>query len=110
MKAKSKFRKKILAILLALTLTLSFGTAAYAYSFGNELNGASSEEVLQILYNGAAWNYPGSGYSWASFTYSRNGVVLLTKTAYNGRVEGSVWDDLFHWGDEYTTKFNWNHG
>lgn len=52
----------------------------------------------------------GSGYSWASFTYSRNGVTLLTKTAYNGRVEGSVWDDLIHWGEAYTTKFSWNHG
>ncbi|MDE7415840.1 MAG: hypothetical protein K2N44_05895 [Lachnospiraceae bacterium] len=110
MKIKSKISKKIAALLLAFTLTLGLGSVAYAASFGNSLNGASSVEVLQVKYDGAAWNYNGSGYNWASFTYSRNGVTLLTKTAYNGRVEGSVWDDLVHWGDAYTTKFSWNRG
>ncbi len=110
MKIKSKISKKVTALLLALTLTLGLGSVAYAATFGDDLNGASSVEVLQVKYDGAAWNYEGSGYSWASFTYSRNGVTLLTKTAYNGRVEGSVWDDLIHWGKEYTTNFSWNHG
>ncbi len=50
---------------------------AQAVTFGNALNGASSTEVLQVKYNGAAWNYPGSGYRNASFKYSRNGKVLL---------------------------------
>lgn len=110
MEATSKFNKKIASLLLALALMVGLGTVAYAQSFGDALNGASNEEVLQVKYDGAAWNYPGSGYNWASFTYSRNGVTLLTKTAYNGKVTGSVWDDLVHWGEEYTTKFNWNRG
>lgn len=110
MKIKSKVSKKITALLLALTLSVGAGSVVYAATFGTALNGASSDEVFYVKYDGAAWNYPGSGYSWASFTYSRNGVTLLTKTAYNGRVEGSVWDDLIHWGDEYTTIFKWNNG
>lgn len=110
MKTKLKFNKKITALLLALTLTAGLGTVAYAASFGNDKNGASSVEVLQVKYDGAAWNYSGSGYSWASFTYTRDGRTLLTKTAYNEKVTGSVWDDLIHWGDQYTTKFSWNNG
>ncbi|WP_283619250.1 hypothetical protein [Flavonifractor plautii] len=110
MKIKSKSGKKIASLFLALTLMAGLGTVAYAATFGTALNGASNVEVLQVKYDGAAWNYPGSGYNWASFTYSRNGRTLLTKTAYNGKVTGSVWDDLIHWGDEYTTKFNWNNG
>ncbi|CDZ23451.1 putative secreted protein [[Clostridium] cellulosi] len=110
MKIKSKPGKKITTLLLALTLMTGLGVVASAQTFGTALNGASNEEIFQVKYNGAAWNYPGSGYHWASFKYSRNGQVLLTKTAYNGRVEGSVWDDLIHWGSAYTTKFNWNHG
>ena len=110
MKIKSKPSKKITALLLALTLTAGLGSVAYAATYGTDKNGASNVEVLQVKYDGAAWNYPGSGYNWASFTYSRNGITLLTKTAYNGKVTGSVWDDLIHWGQEYTTHFNWNHG
>lgn len=110
MSIKSKIGKRITALLLVLTLTAALGSVAYAVTFGNDKNGASNVEVLQVKYNGAAWNYPGSGYSWASFTYSRNGRTLLTRTAYNGEVTGSVWDDLIHWGEEYTTHFNWNNG
>lgn len=110
MKIKSKLGKKITALLLVLTLTVGFGTVVYAATFGNDKNGASNVEVLQVKYDGAAWNYSGSGYSWASFTYSRNGRTLLNKVAYDGKVTGSVWDDLVHWDEEYTTKFNWNHG
>lgn len=110
MKANLKFKKTITVLMVALALTVGTISVAYAANFGNSLNGASNVEVLQVKYNGAAWNYSGSGYSWASFKYSRNGRTLLTKTAYNGKVTGSVWDDLIHWGDEYTTKFSWNNG
>ena len=95
---------------LALGLVLVGGTTAYAATFGNSKNGASSTEVLQVKYDGAAWNYSGSGYSWASFKYTRNGKTLLTKTAYDGKVTGSVWDDLVDWSDSATTRFSWNHG
>lgn len=37
MKIKSKISKKITALLLAFTLTLGFGSVAYAASFGNSL-------------------------------------------------------------------------
>lgn len=110
MNIKSRISKRITILLLVLALTFALGSVAYAASFGNEKNGASSEEVLQVKYNGAAWNYSGSGYNWASFTYSRNGRTLLSKTAYSGKVTGSVWDDLIHWGEEYTTLFSWDHG
>lgn len=110
MRANSKFSKSIAALLVALTLTVGAGSIAYAANFGNSKNGASSVEVLQVKYDGAAWNYSGSGYNWASFTYSRNERTLLTKTAYSEKVTGSVWDDLIHWGDEYTTTFKWNRG
>lgn len=110
MSVRSKASKKITALFLTMTLMLSLGSVVYAASFGNAKNGASSVEVLQVRYDGEAWNYSGSGYNWASFTYSRNGRTLMTKTAYNGKVSGSVWDDLVHWGDEYTTHFSWNHG
>lgn len=110
MKIKSKVGKKIIALLFTITLTIGLGSVAYAATFGTDKNGASSVEVLQVKYNGAAWNYKDSGYSWASFTYSRNGRTLLTKTAYNGMVTGSVWDDLVHWSEEYTTEFSWNNG
>jgi hypothetical protein len=110
MNIKLKAGKKIIALLLALTLTVGLGSVAYAATFGNAKNGASNVEVLQVKYNGAAWNYSGSGYNWASFKYTRNGRTLLTKTAYSGKVTGSVWDDLIHWGEKYTTRFNWNRG
>ena len=110
MNIKFKCNKNIVKILMVLTLVLGVGSVAYASTYGNSMNGASNEEVLQVRYNGAAWNYSGSGYNWASFKYSRNGQTLLTKTAYNGKVTGSVWDDLVRWGEKYTTKFNWNRG
>lgn len=103
-------KRKISAVLCAATIASSLSVAASAYSYGNSKNGASSVEVLQVKYNGAAWNYSGSGYNWASFKYSRNGRTLLQRYAYSGRVEGSVWDDLIHWDDAHTTKFNWNRG
>lgn len=95
---------------LALALAVAGGTTAYAASYGNSKNGASNTEVLQVKYDGAAWNYSGSGYSWASFTYTRNGKTLLKKYAYNGKVTGSVWDDLLDWSESATTHFYWNHG
>ncbi|REH77760.1 hypothetical protein [Staphylococcus felis] len=73
-------------------------TPAFAETFGNSKSGASSVESFQIKYNGASWNYKGSDYKSTSFKYSRNGRTLLTKTAYNGKVTGSVWNDL-RWGE-----------
>lgn len=106
---KTSLKKRISMFVLALALAFGGTVTAYAATFGTDLNGASNVEVLQVKYNGAAWNYPGSGYRNASFKYSRNGKTLLTKVATNGKVTGSVWDDLIHWGKEYTTIFNWNH-
>ena len=105
---KRKLKKAISTLMIAGALTLGASNMAFAASFGNSLNGASSNEVLQIRYNGAAWNYSGSGYKNASFKYTRNGKTLLSKTATSGKVSGSVWDDL-RWGDKYTTYFSWNH-
>lgn len=111
MKIKLKPNKKVITLLLTLALAAGFGSATHAaVTFRNDLNGASSTEVLQVKYDGAAWNYDGSGYNWASFTYIRDGRTLLTKTTYNGKVTGSVWDDLLHWNKEYTTLFNWSRG
>lgn len=42
MKIKSKISKKISALLLAMTLTLGLGIVAYAATFGDDLNGAST--------------------------------------------------------------------
>jgi len=53
--------------MVAFALTIGVTSMAYAVSFGNSLNEASSVEILQVKYNGAAWNYPGSGYRYASF-------------------------------------------
>lgn len=105
---KKKFRNYFNVLMVAFALTIGVTSMAYAASFGSSLNGASTEEVLQVKYNGAAWNYSGSGYRNASFKYTRNGKTLLSKTATSGKVTGSVWDDLIHWGDKYTTKFSWN--
>jgi len=105
---KKTLKKRFTSIMLASTLVMGGTIVAHAASFGNSLNGASSTEVLQVKYNGAAWNYSGSGYRNASFKYTRNGKTLLSKVATNGKVTGSVWDDLIHWGDKYTTKFSWN--
>ena len=106
---KMKFKKAISVLMVVVALTLGATNMAYAVSFGNSLNGASSEEVLQIGYKGAAWNYKGSGYKYASFKYTRNGKTLLSRTVYNGKVTGSVVDDL-RWGKKYITKFSWNRG
>lgn len=105
---KMKLKKSVSTLMLVGALALGATNIAYAASFGNDLNGASSTEVLQIRYNGAAWNYEGSGYKNASFKYTRNGKTLLSKVATSGKVTGSVWDDL-RWGDKYTTYFSWNH-
>lgn len=105
---KMKLKKSISTLMIVGALTLGATNMVYAASFGNSLNGASSTEVLQIRYNGAAWNYSGSGYKNASFKYTRNGKTLLTRTATRGTVTGSVWDDL-RWGKKYTTYFSWNH-
>ncbi len=100
---------------LALVAALAVGGAGTAYAdnlktYGNARNGASSEERYQIRYDGAAWNYPGSGYNSAWFKYARNGRTLLHKTAWNGKVTGSVWDNLVNWSDKQTTHFTWGRG
>lgn len=105
---KIKLKKKISALALAGAFAMGTSSMAYAASFGSSLNGASSTEVLQVRYNGAAWNYSGSGYKNASFKYTRNGKTLLSKTATSGKVIGSVLDDL-RWGNKYVTHFSWNH-
>ena len=92
-----KFKKSFNALMVAFALAVVTTNVAYAASFGNDLNGASSKEVLQIRYNGGAWNYESSGYKNASFKYTRNVKTLLSKTATNGKVTGSVWDVL-RWG------------
>ncbi|WP_206168087.1 hypothetical protein, partial [Staphylococcus felis] len=105
---KTHIKKVISSLLVVGTVTLG-STPAFAATFGNSKSGASSVESFQIKYNGASWNYKGSGYKSTSFKYSRNGRTLLTKTAYNGKVTGSVWDDL-RWGKKYKTKFSWWRG
>lgn len=105
---KKKMRQFICSVLVVGTIVLG-GNAAFAASFGNASSGASSVEVFQIKYNGAAWNYSHSNYRSTSFKYSRNGRTLLRKTAYNSKVTGSVWDDI-RWGDKYTTEFAWYRG
>lgn len=93
---------------MAAVLVMGTSSVTYAASFGNASNGASSTEVFNIKYNGAAWNYLGSGYRNASFKYTRGGRTLLTRTTTCGKVTGSVWDDL-RCGDKYVTRFTWNH-
>ena len=105
---KNTFKKIFSTTILTFTLIFGGTHIAYGTTFGNSLNGASSVEVWQIKYNGAAWNYSGSGYKNASFKYTRNGKLLLAKKVNRGKVKGSVWDDL-RWGEKYKTKFSWNH-
>ena len=109
---KNNLKKRIGAILCSVMVASSMVMAADAASFGDSKCGASTQEVLQVKYNGAVWNYKskGSKYNWAYFKYSRNGKTLMTRYAYNGKSTGSVWDDLIHWDDAHTTKFNWNCG
>lgn len=102
-----KMKNRIVSFALASALMLGGGATAFAVEFGNKLNGASSVEVYQIRYDGVAWNYPGSGYKSAWFKYHRNGKTLMYKVAKNGKVTGSVWDNLFDWSKKQTTKFNW---
>lgn len=105
---KKKMKHFIISALLVGTIGL-VGNTAFAATFGDACSGASSQEILQIKYEGAAWNDSCSPYIYTAFEYSRNGKVLLTKYAYNGKVTGSVWDDL-RWGEKYTTKFRWWRG
>lgn len=109
MVVKKKFKQVISLLVVVGVLALGGASMAYAASFGNRLSGASSTESFPIKYNGAAWNYSSSPYKSTSFTYVRNGTTLMNKVAYNGKVTGSVWDDL-RWGDKYTTKFYWKRG
>lgn len=106
---KLKTRKLLSALLIASSISVVGMGSVQAATFGTSSSGASSKEVLQIRYDGAAWNYKKSSYKSTSFRYKRNGRTLLSRTAYNGKVTGSVWDDL-RWGDKYTTKFSWNRG
>lgn len=106
---KKNLKKSISTLAVAFILAVGIISVAYAASFGNKLNGASSTEVFHFRYDGAAWNYSGSGYKNASFKYTRNGKTLLSKTATIGKVTGSVYDDLLDWSDAATTKFSWNH-
>jgi len=107
-----KSSKKIFALLFALTITLGFETGLNAVMFGNSMNGASTVERYQVRYDGAAWNHPGmrNRYTWASFRYSRRGRTILSRFVRDGRVTGSVWDDLIDWGDGGRTYFGWNNG
>lgn len=103
---KKKIKRIICSMLVVGLIGLGTNTVYAAY-FGNASSGASSVEVFQVKYNGAAWNYSSSNYAATWFKYTRNGRTLLYRIAYNGKVTGSVWDDLIHWGDKYTTHFNW---
>lgn len=106
---KCTLKNKLVALGIAAVLAVGGASTAYATSFGNRLNGASSTEVLQIRYDGAAWNYRGSGYRNAWFRYSRNGRTLLYREVRNGRVTGTVWDNLIDWSPSQTTRFTWGH-
>ncbi|MED3625355.1 hypothetical protein P4482_07650 [Neobacillus thermocopriae] len=108
MKKKMKMKQFIISALVVGTIGLG-GNTVFGATFGDSTSGASSEESFQIKYNGAAWNYSKSKYQYTSFKYTRDGRTLLSKTAYNGKVTGSVWDDL-RWGDKYTTYFSWKRG
>ncbi|MDK6863198.1 hypothetical protein [Nosocomiicoccus ampullae] len=77
--------------------------------FGDSRSGASSVEINGIRYDGAAWNYANSPYESTTFIYSRNGKTILYKTAYNGKVEGSVYDSLIP-GKKGKTIFTWTRG
>lgn len=105
----NKVKKCIVTFMLAIAIVAGTVNVAYAASFGTRKNGASSKEVLQVKYDGAAWNYAKSGYKNASFKYTRGGRTLLSRTAKSGKVTGSVWDDLVNWSGSATTKFSWSH-
>ncbi|BCU51839.1 hypothetical protein ACUW9N_000016 [Staphylococcus auricularis] len=103
---------KIIKIIVSFSLISSIvlsSNIADAYTYGNAASGASTDESWNIKYNGAAWNYSKSKYRSTSFKYVRSGRTLMIKTAYNGKVTGSVWDDI-RWGKKYNTKFYWFRG
>lgn len=106
----TNLKRKMAAVSLAAALTMGGASAAEAATFGDSRNGASTVEVLQVKYDGAAWNYSGSGYRYASFKYTRGGRTLMHKYAYNGKVTGSVWDNLIDWSSNARTYFSWNRG
>ncbi len=103
-------KRKVTSVLCALICVLSLALTVGAATFGNSKCGASSDHYLELWYKGKAWVYSDSGYKWASFKYTRNGKTLMEKETKGGVVSGTVWDDLIHWGEEYTTKFSWNRG
>ena len=105
-----QIKRRICILLLALSLLILGAFNVYAYEGGDKWNGASNYEYFQVMYKGAAWNYRGSGYNYAWYRYSRNGKTIQYKIAYNGRVSGSVWDNLLVWGNAGRTYFNWNRG
>lgn len=102
-------KKILITSLLLLTVLSADSEIAIATDYGDNISGASTNEVFQIRYDGAAWNYNNSRYVSTSFSYSRNNVTLLTRVAYNGKVTGSVYDNIIS-GDKYTTYFNWWRG
>lgn len=104
-----KLKNKLAALTLTAALALGAAGTAQAATFGTAKNGASSVEVLQVKYDGAAWNYSGSGYRNAWFQYTRDGRTLMYKVANSGKVTGSVWDNLIDWGSNQTTRFSWGH-
>lgn len=105
-----KNKAKRFASVGLLTSALVVGAVSVsATTFGNSSSGASSTESYQIKYNGAAWNRDDSKYQSTFFKYTRNGITLTNKVAFNGKVTDSVFDDL-RWGDKYTTKFSWGRG
>ncbi|MFW0121926.1 hypothetical protein [Rothia sp. CCM 9419] len=106
---KKTLKNKVIALGVASALALGGAPSAQAATFGNHLNGASTREVFQVRYDGAAWNYNGSGYRNAWFKYTRNGKVLMFRYAWTGKTTGSVWDNLFDWGSNQTTQFRWGH-
>lgn len=105
---KINVKKASASLLVAGIIGIGTSTVSAA-SFGNSVSGASTVESFQIKYNGAAWNYKNSPYKSTSFRYKRANRTLLTKTAYSGKVTGSVWDDV-RWGEKYKTIFSWWRG
>lgn len=103
-----KIRNFICSALVISTIGLGANDTSAA-SFGNSSSGAATVESYQIKYDGAAWNYSSSPYRSTSFKYRRGNQTLLSRTAYTGRVSGSVWDDL-RWGEKYKTIFTWSRG
>ncbi|SES10171.1 hypothetical protein [Lachnobacterium bovis] len=102
-------KKRICALVMAGTMMFGGACSVYAATFGDKNSGASSDEYVEFVYHGTAWNYKKSSYKSTYFVYTRNGRTLMKKTAYNGKVSGNVTDDI-RWGDKYTTKFKWGHG